>query len=87
MCLIALFLDRCHVLVLAFQAYIFPPQCSTYWQQMQLNRVCDYAGEDIDDPVAADGDEMEEDAEATADLATGEDEVENVVANVSYALR
>jgi hypothetical protein len=52
--------------------------------EAQLNRVCDYAGKEaeaIDNPVAADGDEMEEDAEATADLAMGEDEVENAVAN------
>jgi hypothetical protein len=53
--------------------------------EAQLNRVCDYVGknaEEIDDPVAADGDEMEEDAKDTADLAVGEDEVENAgVAN------
>ncbi len=47
--------------------------------EAQLNRVCDYVGKEadaIDDPVAADGEEVEEDAEATADLAVGEDEVE-----------
>ena len=53
--------------------------------EAQLNRVCDYVGKDaeaIDDPVAADGDEMEEDAEASADLTVGKDEVDNAgVAN------
>jgi hypothetical protein len=52
--------------------------------EAQLNRVCDYVGKEakaIDDPVAADGDEVEEDVKATADLAVGEDEVENAGAN------
>jgi len=52
--------------------------------EAQLNQVCDYVGKEaeaIDDPVAADGNEVEEDAEATADLAVGEDEVENAVAD------
>jgi len=52
--------------------------------EAQLNRVCDYVGKEaeaIDDPVVADGEEVKEDAEATADLAVGEDEVENAVAN------
>ena len=52
--------------------------------EAQLNRVCDYVGKEaeaIDAPSATYGDEVEEDAEATADLAVGEDEVENAVAN------
>ena len=52
--------------------------------EAQLNRVCDYVVKEagaIDDPVVADGEEVKEDAEATADLAVGEDEVENAVAN------
>ena len=52
--------------------------------EAQLNQVCDYVGKEaeaIDDPVAADGDEVEEDAKATADLTVGKDEVENAVAN------
>ena len=70
--------------MLAFQAYIFPPQCYTLAKEAQLNQVCDYVGKEakaIDDPVVADGDEVEEDVKATADLAVGEDEVENAVAN------
>ena len=52
--------------------------------EAQLNRVCDYVGKEadaIDVPVAADSEEVEEDAEATADLAVGKDEVANVIAN------
>jgi len=52
--------------------------------EAQLNQVCDYVGKEADatdDPVATDGEEVEEDAEATADLVVGEDEVENVIAN------
>ncbi len=52
--------------------------------EAQLNPVSDYVGMEADatdDPVATDGEEVEEDVEATADLVVGEDEVENVVAN------
>ena len=52
--------------------------------EAQLNQVCDYVGKEADatdDPVAMDGEEVEEDAEATADLVVGKDEVENTVAN------
>ena len=58
--------------------------------EAQLNRVCDYVGKEadaIDVPVAADGEEVEEDAEATADLAVGKDEVANVIANNILCMR
>ena len=74
--------------------HLSPTVLDSLATEAQLNRVCDYVGKEpdaTDDPVAADGEEddpvladveeVEESAEATADLAVGEDEVEIVLGN------
>jgi len=64
--------------------HLSPTVLDSLATEAQLSRVCDYAGKEADatdDPVATDGEEVEEDAKTTADLVVGEDEVENVVAN------
>jgi hypothetical protein len=64
--------------------HLSPTVLDSLATEAQLNQVCDYVGKEADatdDPVAMDGEEVEEDAEATADLVVGKDEVENIVAN------